>query len=298
MQILLRVNIPDKPEKKVKISRNVTIGREKGRCDLRIASQEVSRKHCQILVGEYAVLVRDLDSANGTRVNGERIPAQTNFPLNSGDTIAVGPLTICAELMEDSFAGESEDEFLSQDDALAALDTPGHDAELSSLDILIENRLVNASDDYTSMQPTITDMPAAKSPAENEPFSLQSVGNDAEPTGKPALNLNVQQDIEDLGPQDDLVAEEDLVPVEDLGPQDDLVAEEDLVPVEDLGPQDDLVAEEDLVPQDQASGNDFEQAECEQTATPETTRRPQKDELSQNSNPDEDGLTGFLNQFD
>ena len=167
MQVLLRCSAKNKPEKKIKVSRDVLIGREKGGCDLRVASSEVSRKHCQILVGDQAVAVRDLGSANGTRVNDERIPPKTSFPVNSGDVIAVGPLSIIVEFRgaktqkpkqpakTSDPAIEVEDEFHSQDDALAALDMPAFDVEQSAAEILIESRLVDSGDDYGSGLETV-----------------------------------------------------------------------------------------------------------------------------------------------
>lgn len=159
MQVLLRVSAANKPEKKIKVSRDVLIGRERGSCDMRIASSEVSRKHCQILVSDKAVAVRDLASANGTRVNGERIPPKTNFPVNPGDVIGIGPLLIRVDFRKTNrhspIVNEPEDEFLSQDEALAALDSPDFDLEESAPEILIENRLIDSGDDYGSGLETV-----------------------------------------------------------------------------------------------------------------------------------------------
>lgn len=59
------------------------IGRHEG-CGMRIDSSRVSRRHCcLILEGSYLV-VRDLDSTNGTRVNGERI---TVAKMTGGDEL-------------------------------------------------------------------------------------------------------------------------------------------------------------------------------------------------------------------
>jgi ABC-type multidrug transport system ATPase subunit/ABC-type multidrug transport system permease subunit len=46
-----------------------------------------SRRHAELYVGRHGVDVVDLDSANGTFVNGQRI---TRAPVNQGDVIAVG----------------------------------------------------------------------------------------------------------------------------------------------------------------------------------------------------------------
>ena len=60
--------------KKVVLRSDTVIGRSSD-CNLRIASKEVSRKHCSILLSDRVVRVRDLGSANGTFLNGSQIEA-------------------------------------------------------------------------------------------------------------------------------------------------------------------------------------------------------------------------------
>jgi pSer/pThr/pTyr-binding forkhead associated (FHA) protein len=65
-----------------------TIGRAAD-CHLRATSDLISRYHCALLVGD-GVVVRDLGSRNGVRINGEKISAEQK--VNNGDRLAVGPL--------------------------------------------------------------------------------------------------------------------------------------------------------------------------------------------------------------
>ncbi|NMC20827.1 MAG: FHA domain-containing protein [Thermogutta sp.] len=59
-------------------------------CQLRPASELVSRHHCVIIVeGDY-VAVRDFGSKNGTYVNGQRVRGE--IMLKDGDTLTVGVL--------------------------------------------------------------------------------------------------------------------------------------------------------------------------------------------------------------
>lgn len=59
-------------------------------CQLRPASELVSRHHCVIIVeGDY-VAVRDFGSKNGTYVNGQRVRGE--ITLKDGDTLTVGVL--------------------------------------------------------------------------------------------------------------------------------------------------------------------------------------------------------------
>ena len=50
----------------------------------------VSRLHATIRVTSERISLSDLGSANGTLVNGEKIPSYEPFPLSNGDIIALG----------------------------------------------------------------------------------------------------------------------------------------------------------------------------------------------------------------
>ena len=65
------------------------IGREQD-CNLRPASDLVSRHHCVFHVDDFTVRLRDLGSTNGTLVNGEPLSGEKG--LNSGDKVVVGKL--------------------------------------------------------------------------------------------------------------------------------------------------------------------------------------------------------------
>lgn len=62
--------------------------------DIVLVGDGVSAQHARLSVQNGAVVVEDLDAPGGTRVNGERIPA--NFPvvLRPGDEIAFGQVTL------------------------------------------------------------------------------------------------------------------------------------------------------------------------------------------------------------
>lgn len=76
---------------------SVTIGRDPA-CDLVLTASRLSRRHACVepTVGGY--LIRDLNSANGTMVNGAKVRRQGRL-LNDGDQISVGGEAI-AFLME------------------------------------------------------------------------------------------------------------------------------------------------------------------------------------------------------
>jgi pSer/pThr/pTyr-binding forkhead associated (FHA) protein len=65
------------------------IGRDPD-CQLRPASQAVSKRHCAIEVREGKVYVLDIGSTNGTFVRG--VPISGEVEVQPGDTLKVGPL--------------------------------------------------------------------------------------------------------------------------------------------------------------------------------------------------------------
>lgn len=66
---------------------SVTVGRGPG-SDISLPDPAVSRAHASVRLDGTTVVVEDLDSANGTAVNGEQIDSARR--LESGDVIEVG----------------------------------------------------------------------------------------------------------------------------------------------------------------------------------------------------------------
>jgi hypothetical protein len=76
-----RVEVGDDP---------VTIGRM-AECDITVADKNVSRRHAEIRRADDAIVVVDLGSMNGTRVNGAGVKERV---LSDGDQITMGTTTI------------------------------------------------------------------------------------------------------------------------------------------------------------------------------------------------------------
>lgn len=55
------------------------VGREEG-CDVRLPYKSVSKLHCVIVKTDGLLLLRDLGSSNGTRVNGQRVRRAALLP--------------------------------------------------------------------------------------------------------------------------------------------------------------------------------------------------------------------------
>ena len=59
-------------------------------CDLQLNSRKVSRKHCCIAQVKDYLIIRDLGSTNGIRMNGRQVQAA---PLRHGDRFEIGAQT-------------------------------------------------------------------------------------------------------------------------------------------------------------------------------------------------------------
>lgn len=76
------------------------VGRDRD-CDVYLSDASVSRRHARIRVARSTVIVEDLESKNGTLVNGKRIGEP--MPLVNGDTVTFGSVAATIEIrrMED-----------------------------------------------------------------------------------------------------------------------------------------------------------------------------------------------------
>lgn len=115
------------------------VGRDE-QAQIRIASEEVSRKHCVLTVQGTHLRVRDLGSRNGTFVNGR--PITEEVELQPGDHLVIGPMgfqlhAAAAEPAEGKPAparkpGKSPSQKLSDDEIAAWLGLGGDEASSTS----------------------------------------------------------------------------------------------------------------------------------------------------------------------
>lgn len=68
---------------------NMTLGRS-SKNDIVIKDKFVSKKHLEIVEKNSSFYIRDLNSANGTYLNGEKVEPQVPILLQNGDRIGVG----------------------------------------------------------------------------------------------------------------------------------------------------------------------------------------------------------------
>jgi predicted component of type VI protein secretion system len=67
-------------------------------CDVRLDAPKISRRHCCVAMAYDRLLIRDLGSRNGVRLNGRVIE---EAQLQSGDEVAIGPIIFRLEPLID-----------------------------------------------------------------------------------------------------------------------------------------------------------------------------------------------------
>ena len=100
----------------IRVRDELVLGREPGPGGYVIEDPGVSREHTRVRVDGHTLVVEDLDSSNGTYVNGEVIATATR--LSPGDSLQIGSSTL-----EVSLPGE-ETEVLSSGPPTAAAPPP------------------------------------------------------------------------------------------------------------------------------------------------------------------------------
>jgi pSer/pThr/pTyr-binding forkhead associated (FHA) protein len=80
------------------------VGRSKS-CDFRINSDELSRQHASFTRGSFGIIVRDLGSKNGIKINGVQASKQR---VRDGDIVSMGPIKLQLMDPEDRYLREVE----------------------------------------------------------------------------------------------------------------------------------------------------------------------------------------------
>jgi pSer/pThr/pTyr-binding forkhead associated (FHA) protein len=104
-----------------------TLGRSED-CDLQLDSTRVSREHAEIIRTPSGLVIRDLGSRNGTRVNGQ---SPDRYCLQDGDLISVADVELTFYLPKQSAPARSVTQVMTgvqnQEDCKVSQENPSYD---------------------------------------------------------------------------------------------------------------------------------------------------------------------------
>ena len=101
----------DGTQKVFELSNGVTVIGRRPDCHLRVPIKLVSRRHCQLSHSEGELKIRDLDSLNGTFLNGKRVDEAV---IQAGDRIKVGPITLTLQIDGSTEKADGFDALISE----------------------------------------------------------------------------------------------------------------------------------------------------------------------------------------
>jgi predicted component of type VI protein secretion system len=95
MDVTLLVSRTDGGFKEIALEKDVTTLGRGADCDIRIPVDSCSRKHCEFRRQDDTLVLKDLNSANGTYLNNERVSESS---VSAGDQVTVGPVAMTIQI--------------------------------------------------------------------------------------------------------------------------------------------------------------------------------------------------------
>lgn len=105
MKVVLELQDQPASVRRVTVRHDIVIGRGAD-CNLRLSAPQISRRHCFLRVGRDGVSVTDLDSSNGTFVDGERLRSGVRRPLHHGSQLSLGSVRFVVHIRDESVSDE------------------------------------------------------------------------------------------------------------------------------------------------------------------------------------------------
>ena len=153
MKVVLELQGQSSNIQRITVRHDIVIGRGSD-CNLRISTPQVSRRHCFLRISRDGVAITDLESSNGTWLDGERMVPRKRYFVDDGMKITVGPIRFVARITEEIPAAEILSQDGSEADSVIPLVpvyeavVPPNPAESGSMDFAIErDRLVAEVDE-------------------------------------------------------------------------------------------------------------------------------------------------------
>ncbi len=101
-------------ESTIEITKDLVLVGRKEDCDLQLDHKSISKQHCVIVKTDGLLLLRDLGSTNGTRVNGQRVRRAALLP---NDQLNIASLKFKVQFSEDEEESVDPEQYTQQLDA-------------------------------------------------------------------------------------------------------------------------------------------------------------------------------------
>jgi pSer/pThr/pTyr-binding forkhead associated (FHA) protein len=111
----------------IDIVKDMTVVGRKEECDICLRHKSISKMHCVIVKSDGLLLLRDLGSTNGTRVNGQRVRRAALLP---NDQLAVAAYRFQVQFGPEEPPGPVQDrtQQLDPKEVAELMHSPGQDA--------------------------------------------------------------------------------------------------------------------------------------------------------------------------
>jgi pSer/pThr/pTyr-binding forkhead associated (FHA) protein len=190
MKVVLELLDQDANVRRITVRHDIVIGRN-SECNLRLSSPQVSRRHCFLRVGRDDVSVTDLDSSNGTFIDGNRIATGKWYPIVNGATLAIGPVRFSVRISRElpsSDPGSPSDSLAPLDDAVSGVSAVrAHGGStVTSHAVLTETRkpILSSGSGKTAFIPSVLSSGSAAPPTgTDEPTEMMFSDNGIDDTG-------------------------------------------------------------------------------------------------------------------
>ena len=105
MKVVLELQDQMSNVRKITVRHDIVIGRGAD-CNLRLSAPQISRRHCFLRVGRDGVSVTDLDSSNGTWIDGRRIDSGSRCDVQDGNFLSLGPIRFLVHVRAEAVSSD------------------------------------------------------------------------------------------------------------------------------------------------------------------------------------------------
>jgi pSer/pThr/pTyr-binding forkhead associated (FHA) protein len=123
--------VPVEGGEAIEIAKDLVLVGRKDDCDIQLDHKSVSKQHCVIVKTDGLLLLRDLGSTNGTRVNGQRIRRAALLP---NDQLNIASLRFKVSFSADAEPAVEPNEYTQQMDARDVAKMLGKNAKTAEAD--------------------------------------------------------------------------------------------------------------------------------------------------------------------